>query len=221
MTLIRNIRYVRLGTRDLDAATRFATRIVGLQEAGRVGTAGAVYFRSDTRHHTLVYFEGDPTEQIIAFEVEDTAALKSPVLPMLPCAAPIQFATKRSGLGYLERAYPTASATRRCCVSTKCITALPCCPHASLASTISPIRLVRLMTSCVPGIFSAKTALALCWGLRASPLQPRSICISKVRTACCSSTWLAPRPSATMQHTAHATFLSRHAHSACGEASRT
>ena len=80
MNLIRNIRYVRLGTRDLDAATRFATRIVGLQEAGRVGTAGAggaVYFRSDTRHHTLVYFDGDPTEQIVAFEVDEAAALKA------------------------------------------------------------------------------------------------------------------------------------------------
>ena len=80
MNLIRNIRYVRLGTRDLDAATRFATRIVGLQEAGRVGTAGeggAVYFRSDTRHHTLVYFEGEPTEQIVAFEVDEAAALKA------------------------------------------------------------------------------------------------------------------------------------------------
>ena len=80
MNLIRNIRYVRLGTRDLDAATRFATRIVGLQEAGRVGMAaagGAVYFRSDTRHHTLVYFEGEPTEQIVAFEVDEAGALKA------------------------------------------------------------------------------------------------------------------------------------------------
>lgn len=80
MNLIRNIRYVRLGTRDLDAATRFATRIVGLQEVGRVGTAGAggaVYFRSDTRHHTLVYFDGEPTEQIVAFEVDEAAALKA------------------------------------------------------------------------------------------------------------------------------------------------
>lgn len=80
MSLIRNIRYVRLGTRDLDAATRFATRVVGLQEAGRVGTAGAggaVYFRSDTRHHTLVYFDGEPSEQIVAFEVDEAAALKA------------------------------------------------------------------------------------------------------------------------------------------------
>ena len=80
MTLIRNIRYVRLGTRDLDAAARFATRIVGLQEVGRVGASGAgaaVYFRSDTRHHTLVYFEGDTSEHVVAFEVEDNAALKA------------------------------------------------------------------------------------------------------------------------------------------------
>jgi 2,3-dihydroxy-p-cumate/2,3-dihydroxybenzoate 3,4-dioxygenase len=79
---VRNVRYVRLGTRDVEVAATFATRILGLQEAGRIGSPGAgqsVYFRSDTRHHTLVYFEGDPGQQILGLEVADAAALKAAV----------------------------------------------------------------------------------------------------------------------------------------------
>ncbi len=37
MIHLHDIRYVRLGTRDLDAATRFATEVVGLQLAAREG----------------------------------------------------------------------------------------------------------------------------------------------------------------------------------------
>ena len=81
MIQIRNIRYVRLGTRNLEEATRFATRIIGLQETGRIGgspgSQAAVYFRSDNRHHTLVYVEGDPSDQVVAFEVDEVGALKA------------------------------------------------------------------------------------------------------------------------------------------------
>ncbi|HWS09158.1 MAG TPA: hypothetical protein VN362_15070, partial [Xanthobacteraceae bacterium] len=68
MVNLHDIRYVRVGTPDLDSAVRFATDIVGLQLVAREGKAA--YFRSDkvavrgdTRDHTLVYFEGDPAEQ--------------------------------------------------------------------------------------------------------------------------------------------------------------
>ena len=78
---IRNLRYVRLGTRDVELAARFATRMIGLQEVGRTGSPGAgqsAYFRSDHRHHTLVYFEGDPADQVVALEFDgDAAALKA------------------------------------------------------------------------------------------------------------------------------------------------
>ena len=80
MIQVNNIRYVRLGTRNLEDAARFASRIIGLQEAGRIGNTGttqSVYFRSDQRHHTLVYFNGDPADQAVAFEVGDAAALKT------------------------------------------------------------------------------------------------------------------------------------------------
>jgi 2,3-dihydroxy-p-cumate/2,3-dihydroxybenzoate 3,4-dioxygenase len=77
---LRSLRYVRLGTRDVDAAVRFATRLAGLQEIGRMGSAGAglaAYLRSDARHHTIVYFEGDPGDQRVGFEVADSADLKA------------------------------------------------------------------------------------------------------------------------------------------------
>src|SRR5260370_7586890 len=76
MVNLHDIRYLRIGTSHLDAAIEFATRIVGLQLAGREGKAA--YFRSDkasvrgdTRDHTLVYFEGDPADHVIAFDLKN------------------------------------------------------------------------------------------------------------------------------------------------------
>jgi 2,3-dihydroxy-p-cumate/2,3-dihydroxybenzoate 3,4-dioxygenase len=68
-----DIRYVRLGTRDLGSADRFAREVVGLELARIDG--GARYYRSDSREHTLVYVEGDPAEHRVGFEVRDAAAL--------------------------------------------------------------------------------------------------------------------------------------------------
>ena len=52
---LADIRYVRLGTRDLEAASRYATSILGLEAAG--SEDGVRYFRSDARDHTLAYFD--------------------------------------------------------------------------------------------------------------------------------------------------------------------
>jgi len=68
-----DISYVRLGTPDLGLAEDFATRVLGLQVGERGGKS--VYLRSDQRAHTLCYYEGDPREQTVAFEVRDAAAL--------------------------------------------------------------------------------------------------------------------------------------------------
>ena len=73
MIELRDISYVRLGTRDLEGATRYATDILGLEVAERSGRA--VYFRSDARAHTLCYFEGDPTDHVAAFEIATRAEL--------------------------------------------------------------------------------------------------------------------------------------------------
>ena len=76
MVNLHDIRYVRVGTSDLDSAIRFATDIVGLQLVAREGKAA--YFRSDkvavrgdTRDHTMVYFEGDPADQAIGFDLHN------------------------------------------------------------------------------------------------------------------------------------------------------
>lgn len=70
-----DIRYVRLGTSDLDAADRFAREVVGLELARE--EAGARYYRSDDRDHTLVYFEGDPRDHTVGFELRDAATLEA------------------------------------------------------------------------------------------------------------------------------------------------
>lgn len=80
MISLRDVRYVRLGTRDLEGATRYADRILGLREGARVGNIKhrqSVYFRSDARDHTLCYFDGDPADHTTGFEVADAAALES------------------------------------------------------------------------------------------------------------------------------------------------
>jgi len=72
---LQGVCYVRLGTRDLEGATRFATDVLGLEiaETGRAN----VYFKSDQREHTLCYVEGDPREQVVAFEVASRTALSA------------------------------------------------------------------------------------------------------------------------------------------------
>ena len=58
MINLQNVCYVRLGTRDLEGATRFATDILGLEVSD--WAKGSRHFKSDIREHTLCYFEGDP-----------------------------------------------------------------------------------------------------------------------------------------------------------------
>ncbi len=80
MIHLHDIRYIRLGTRDIEGAARYATGILGLQEGARTGNAKhgqAVYFRSDGRDHTLVYFDGDPRDHTVGFEVENLAELEA------------------------------------------------------------------------------------------------------------------------------------------------
>ncbi|MBV1868411.1 MAG: VOC family protein [Marinosulfonomonas sp.] len=73
MIELKDVSYARLGTRDMASAVDFATGYLGLEVAEK--TASATYLRSDERGHTLCYFEGDPAEQTVAFEVEDEEAL--------------------------------------------------------------------------------------------------------------------------------------------------
>lgn len=75
MIKLWDIRYVRLGTRDLASASQYARQVVGLESARHEGRAE--YFRSDARDHTLVYFEGDPADHTVGFELRDAAELEA------------------------------------------------------------------------------------------------------------------------------------------------
>lgn len=75
---LHDIRYVRLGTRDLVGAARYAHDILGLAVCARSGNpkhGQAVYLRSDRRDHTLVYFDGDPRDHTVGFELRDGVTL--------------------------------------------------------------------------------------------------------------------------------------------------
>lgn len=67
MINLLDVSYVRLGTRDLEGAVAFATEYLGLEIAER--TREGVYLKSDQREHTLCYFDGDPADQSVAFEI--------------------------------------------------------------------------------------------------------------------------------------------------------
>ena len=78
MINLKDIIYVRLGTRDLESASRYARTILGLEAVAAIGNpkhGQSLYFRSDTRAHTLCYFEGDPREHTAGFEVAGSAEL--------------------------------------------------------------------------------------------------------------------------------------------------
>jgi 2,3-dihydroxy-p-cumate/2,3-dihydroxybenzoate 3,4-dioxygenase len=116
---LHDIRYVRLGTPDLDSAIRFATEIVGLQLVAREGKAA--YFRSDkvevrgdTRDHTLVYFEGDPADHTIGFDLVDGGDLDQVAAALEKAGRPVHLGTKsecdeRRVRGFVASSDPTGN----------------------------------------------------------------------------------------------------------------
>jgi len=75
MIELRDVVYCRLGTSDLEGAEWFATNVLGLEVSER--RRGAVHFKSDGRDHTLCYFEGDPADQVTAFEISSSKELSA------------------------------------------------------------------------------------------------------------------------------------------------
>jgi 2,3-dihydroxy-p-cumate/2,3-dihydroxybenzoate 3,4-dioxygenase len=75
MISVEQLRYVRLGTPDLDRAVAFARRVVGLELVGQ--DDDQAWFRSDYRDHTLVFVAGDPADQTLGIEARDPASLES------------------------------------------------------------------------------------------------------------------------------------------------
>ncbi len=98
MINLHDIRYLRIGTADLEGAIRFVTDIIGLQLVAREGKAA--YFRSDkvtvrgdTRDHTLVYFEGDPQDQAIGFDLLDPDDLDNVAAELEKAGRPVHLGT--------------------------------------------------------------------------------------------------------------------------------
>lgn len=80
MIHLHDIRYVRLGTRDLQGSAHYADKILGLRQSHRTGNSKngqTIYFRSDSRDHTLAYFDGDPSDHTTGFEVRTKEELKA------------------------------------------------------------------------------------------------------------------------------------------------
>ena len=99
MINLHDIRYLRIGTPDLDQTIKYMTEIIGLQLARREGKTA--YFRSDkvevrgdTRDHTLAYFEGDPADQSIAFELRNPGELEAVAVELEKAGRPVRLGTK-------------------------------------------------------------------------------------------------------------------------------
>jgi 2,3-dihydroxy-p-cumate/2,3-dihydroxybenzoate 3,4-dioxygenase len=75
MITLTDVAYVRSGAADLDAATRFATEIVGLELAAP-SEHGVAHLRADHRHHCLALVEGPSGVIASGFTVADSDALE-------------------------------------------------------------------------------------------------------------------------------------------------
>ena len=91
MIELKDVSYVRMGTPDLESAANFSTKALGLQVGDR--SKKAVYLRSDERAHTLCYYEGDPAEQTVAFEVDGPEQLESAAATLESLGHPVHLGT--------------------------------------------------------------------------------------------------------------------------------
>ena len=91
MITLRDIRYVRVGTRDMDAAVNFATRIVGLEVGNR--EPHATYLRSDERDHTLVYLDAPADDHTVGFELASLGELDTAAAELERAGYPVHSGT--------------------------------------------------------------------------------------------------------------------------------
>src|SRR5689334_14878779 len=99
MVDLHDIRYLRIGTPDLESAVEFATKIVGLELVRREGRAAylrsdKVAVRGDTRDHTLVYFEGDPSDHTIGFDLKNRQHFDRAGAEIEKAGHPVRYGTK-------------------------------------------------------------------------------------------------------------------------------
>lgn len=73
MVDLHDIRYVRIGSDDLDTSVRFATDILGLELMER--DASSAYLRGDDRDHNICYTKGRASGQATGWELASMEAL--------------------------------------------------------------------------------------------------------------------------------------------------
>jgi 2,3-dihydroxy-p-cumate/2,3-dihydroxybenzoate 3,4-dioxygenase len=88
---LKDVRYVRLGTNDMDSAVKFATRILGLELD--VQDRQAAYLRSDQRDHTLVYLNAPADDHTVGFELESLQQLDSAAAELERAGIPVHLGT--------------------------------------------------------------------------------------------------------------------------------
>lgn len=93
MIRIVDLRYVRLGTGDLNRAVTFATEIIGLELVGREN--GRAYLRGDDRDHNVSYFEGDPNDHTTGLEVESFEKLEDAASELETVGVEVRRGTER------------------------------------------------------------------------------------------------------------------------------
>ncbi|WP_347270742.1 VOC family protein [Rhizorhabdus histidinilytica] len=88
---LHDIRYVRIGTEDLDESIRFATQMLGLELVGR--EASAAYLRGDDRDHNICYVRGREAGHVLGFEMRDMAALDAAAAMFEDAGVPVRHGT--------------------------------------------------------------------------------------------------------------------------------
>ena len=73
MAHLHDIRYVRVGTDQLDENVEFATKILGLELVTR--DSHAAYLRGDSRDHNICYVKGASAGHSVGFEMRTAALL--------------------------------------------------------------------------------------------------------------------------------------------------
>jgi 2,3-dihydroxy-p-cumate/2,3-dihydroxybenzoate 3,4-dioxygenase len=91
MIALHDIRYVRIGTADMDHAVKFATRMLGLELAER--DSGAAYLRSDDRDHTLVYLDAPINQHTVGFELRTQDELDAAAVELEAAGFPVKVGT--------------------------------------------------------------------------------------------------------------------------------
>ena len=91
MIELKDIAYTRLGTPDVEQAVDYATNILGLPIEDK--TRKGAQFRSDNRGQTMSYFEGDPRDQVVAFEVDTRKELDMAATTLESLGHPVELGT--------------------------------------------------------------------------------------------------------------------------------